>query len=384
MKKTLLLSEIFPPVKGGSGRWFWEIYTRIAPTKVVIAAGQDANSDKIDRTSPLKTYRLPLSSWSWGLKSLTGLKYYFRALRATLDVVKKEDIEVIHCGRCLPEGFVAFLISKFKGIPYICYVHGEDVETAATSRELSWIVNKALSGATRLIANSQNTADILLNTWCTDPAKTLVFNPGVDASQFVPAAQSNEIKSTLGWEGKRVILTVGRLQERKGHDKLIEALPQIIQHFPNTLYAIIGNGDRKAPLEALVIKLKLEENVMFMSELDDQKMIQCYQQCDVFVLPNRSVGRDIEGFGMVLVEAQACARPVIAGDSGGTAETMIINETGYIVDCTLTAPLAEKICLLLENEHLRDRMGAAGRKHVRQTLDWPVLSNALSAEFDTL
>lgn len=384
MKKTLLLSEIFPPVKGGSGRWFWEVYTRISTGNVIVAAGQDANSDKVDISSPLRTYRLPLSSWSWGLKSLTGLKYYFSALRDVLKVVKQNDIQVIHCGRCLPEGFIGFLISKIKGIPYICYVHGEDVETAATSRELSWIVNKALGGATRLIANSQNTADILLNTWNTDPAKTMVFNPGVDASLFIPAPASEEIKSHLGWEARQVILTVGRLQERKGHDKLIEALPSIIERNPSVLYAIIGDGERKAPLEALVAKLKLEKHVMFMSELDDQEMIQCYQQCDVFVLPNRTVGRDIEGFGMVLVEAQACERPVIAGDSGGTAETMLVNETGYILDCTQPKLLAEKICTLLEDDALREKMGIAGRKHVQHTLDWPVLSKALKVEFDIL
>ena len=124
MKKTLLLSEIFPPVKGGTGRWFWEVYTRIAKGDVVVAAGQDDKSDDVDTTSPLKTYRLPLSSWSWGLKSLTGLKYYFSALRAVLNVITQNDIEIIHCGRCLPEGFIGFLISKIKGIPYICYVHG--------------------------------------------------------------------------------------------------------------------------------------------------------------------------------------------------------------------------------------------------------------------
>ncbi|MEI8648924.1 glycosyltransferase [Paraglaciecola sp. Hal342] len=188
----------------------------------------------------------------------------------------------------------------------------------------------------------------------------------------------------MGWENQKVILTVGRLQERKGHDKLIEALPHIIERVPNALYAIIGDGERKAALHTLVQKLNLEAHVLFMSELDDEQMIQCYQQCDVFVLPNRTVGSDIEGFGMVLVEAQACERPVIAGDSGGTSETMLLGETGYIVDCTEPQALVGKICDLLENDTLRESMGKAGRKHVQQTLDWPVLSQALKDEFDIL
>jgi phosphatidylinositol alpha-1,6-mannosyltransferase len=384
MKKTLLLSEIFPPLKGGSGRWFWEVYTRLPKDKVVIAAGQTEKTIEFDKSNPLNCYRLPLSSWSWGLKSLTGLKFYWRVLRAVLKLVKHQQIESIHCGRCLPEGFIGFLMNKYKGIPYICYIHGEDVETAATSRELSWIVNKALTHADKLICNSQNTADILLNSWHTDPKKTFVVNPGVDANVFIPAEPSAEIKQTLDWNDRPVILTVGRLQERKGHDVLIKALRNIITHQSNVLYAIIGDGAQKASLLALVKEHKLQEHVMFMEELSDQQMIQCYQQCDVFVLPNRTVGRDIEGFGMVLVEAQACGKPVIAGDSGGTAETMLLNETGFIIDCTSPEPLSEKICALLDNKSLALKIGKKGREHVVNTLDWKNLTDKVKAHVDEL
>jgi phosphatidylinositol alpha-1,6-mannosyltransferase len=384
MKKTLLLSEIFPPLKGGSGRWFWEVYTRLPKEEVVIAAGETEHTAEFDKNNPLNCYRLPLSSWSWGLKSLTGLTFYWRVFRAVLKLVKQEQIQVIHCGRCLPEGFIGFLLNKYKGIPYICYIHGEDVETAATSRELSWIVNKALTHAEKLICNSQNTANILLNSWHTDPQKTFVVNPGVDANVFVPAEQSQAIKQTLGWSDRPIILTVGRLQERKGHDVLIKALPNIIKQQPNVLYAIIGDGAQKESLVALVNQYKLQEHVLFMEELSDQQMIQCYQQCDVFVLPNRTVGRDIEGFGMVLVEAQSCAKPVIAGDSGGTAETMLLNETGFIVDCTTPAPLSEKISTLLNNKSLALEMGQKGREHVVNTLDWKNLTDQVKAHVDEL
>lgn len=381
MKKTLLLSEIFPPLKGGSGRWFWEVYTRLPKEKVVIAAGESEHTTEFDKTHPMNCYRLPLSSWSWGLKSLTGLKFYWRVFRAVLKLVKQEKIEAIHCGRCLPEGFIGFLINKYKGIPYICYIHGEDVETAATSRELSWIVEKALTHADKLICNSQNTANILLNSWHTDPQKTFIVNPGVDTQVFVPAEPDKSIKTQLGWNQRPVILTVGRLQERKGHDILIQSLPDIIKQHPQVLYAIIGDGENKTSLQELVANLELNDHVMFMSELSDQQMIQCYQQCDLFVLPNRSVGRDIEGFGMVLVEAQACAKPVIAGDSGGTAETMLLNETGFIVDCTSPKHLPKKISLLLGDNKLAQSMGQKGRKHVVNTLDWVNLTKQASDLF---
>lgn len=381
MRKTLLLSEIFPPLKGGSGRWFWEIYTRLPAEKVVIAAGQAPKAEDFDANSSLTTYRLPLNSSSWGLKSKSGLLYYWRVYRAVKQIITKENIDVIHCGRCLPEGFIGYIINKLHGIPYICYIHGEDVETAATSRELSWIVKKALNGASTLICNSKNSANILLQKWNTAPDKTFIVNPGVDAQTFIPAAFDETIKGSLGWQNRKVILTVGRLQERKGHDVLIQALPTIIKSHPQLLYAIIGNGEQKPHLEKLVADLNLSKHVVFMNEINDAQMIQCYQQCDVFVLPNRTVGNDIEGFGMVLVEAQSCGKPVIAGDSGGTVETMKVNESGLIVDCTSPDLLQTKLISLLDYPNKLAEMGIIGREFVVNNLDWEKLSQRIQKLF---
>lgn len=384
MKKTLLLSEIFPPTKGGSGRWFWEVYTRIQQGDVVVAAGQTSAAEDFDLSTPFKTYRLPLSSTSWGLKSIVGLKFYWQIFKLVRRIVKQENIEVIHCGRCIPEGFIAYLIKIFIGIPYICYVHGEDMETAATSRELSWIVNKALGGAEYMVCNSQNTAKILHGTWNCLSSKVVVVNPGVDAQFFIPADYSPEIRSVLGWGSRPVVLTVGRLQKRKGQDMVIKALVRVKQQIPDVLYAVVGEGSQRPLLENLVEELKLTDNVLFMSEISDENMIECYQQCNVFILPNRTVDRDIEGFGMVLVEAQACGKPVIAGDSGGTAETMLIGESGYVVDCTSVELISEKVLTLLTDETLAREMGEVGCAHVNSTLNWPALSQQAKQVFDRI
>jgi len=371
-KKSLLISEIFPPQNGGSGRWFWELYTRLPRDEYIIAAGQTESDDAFDETHDLNLQRMNLSSTSWGIKSISGIKFYWRTFNNIKKLIKQHEITTIHCGRCLPEGFIGYLFNKFFNIPYICYIHGEDVEAAATSRELSWIVNKVLANTTRLICNSQNTANLLLNNWQVIPDKIAILNPGCDTSKFIPAKPDENIKKSLNWQGKKVILTVGRLQERKGQDMLIKALPEIKKSIPNILYAVIGGGEEKQKLESLTEELSLKDNVLFMSEISDEQMIQAYQQCDVFALPNRTVGLDIEGFGMVLVEAQACAKPVIAGDSGGTAETMVIGKTGYIVDCTQPEPIAEKLITLLQEPEQCTKLGTAGRIHVEKTLDWQV------------
>ncbi|PCI59656.1 MAG: glycosyl transferase family 1 [Gammaproteobacteria bacterium] len=371
-KKTLLISEIFPPKNGGSGRWFWELYTRLPKNEYIIAAGKTDNDKAFDKTHDLNLKRLNLSSPSWGIKSITGLKFYWRVFNQIRKLIKQHKIKTLHCGRCLPEGFLGYLFYKILNIPYICYIHGEDVEAAATSRELSWIVKRVLTHATTLICNSQNTANLILNNWQAKPDKVTILNPGCDTTKFIPAEPNFKVKETLGWGNKKVILTVGRLQERKGQDMLIKAMVEIKNAIPDALYAIIGAGKEKQKLEALVKELNLNSNVLFMSEISDEQMIQAYQQCDVFALPNRTVGQDIEGFGMVLVEAQACAKPVIAGDSGGTAETMIIDKTGFIVDCTQPSPLADKLIELLKNQEKQQTMGKIGRTHVLKHLDWHV------------
>jgi phosphatidylinositol alpha-1,6-mannosyltransferase len=200
--------------------------------------------------------------------------------------------------------------------------------------------------------------------------KINVLHPGVDASLFVPSADDDGFKQQMGWQGRKVIITVGRLQERKGQDMMIRATALLKQQFPEILYAIIGRGECLESLQSLTAELNINDHVQFLTEVTDPQMIQCYQQSDVFILPNRTIGNDIEGFGMVLVEAQACGKPVIAGDSGGTKETMLLNESGFVIDCTDEQLISNTITKLLADPEYSQQMGNIGRKHVEAELDW--------------
>src|SRR5581483_11787156 len=154
---TLLLSEIFPPKVGGSGRWLWETYRRLPRERYAVAAGEDPRQEAFDCTHDLRLRRLPLTMKAWGLRSLSGLAGYGRALRRLGPLLRSEHIEMIHCGRCLPEGVMALALKWRYGVPYLCYVHGEDVATATDSREHAWMVRRVMRNAEFLIANSQNT-----------------------------------------------------------------------------------------------------------------------------------------------------------------------------------------------------------------------------------
>jgi phosphatidylinositol alpha-1,6-mannosyltransferase len=377
----LLLSENFPPKTGGSSRWFWEIYRRLPQDQVLIAAGEDPRQESVELPDGLRVERLPLTLRQWGLASFEGLRGYRRSLGRLRPLLKSERITMVHSGRNLPEGLLALALKCRRGIPYACYVHGEEVNTASTSRELSWLTRRVLHGAAFLIANSRNTEQLLEVEWGLPAERIRVLHPGVDCQRFVPAPRDARIRTELGWHQRPVILTVGRLQKRKGHDQMILALGIIRKTIPDVLYAIIGDGEERPYLQELVTREGLGDHVQFRGEVDDEGLVRCYQQCDLFALPNRQVGKDIEGFGMVLLEAQACGKPVLAGASGGTAETMKIPETGHVVNCEGPRELAALVTELLTDRERLARMGAAARPWVLERFDWAALGRQAEQVF---
>ena len=381
-QRVLLLSEIFPPKTGGSGRWFHEIYSRLPSEHVVIAAGEDSRADEFDATHSMNVERLPLTMPEWGVRSWTAARSYWSLFRQLKSIIRREQITTLHCGRCLPEGWLAYLLKKLCGVPYISYVHGEDVESASTSRELTWMAHRILGNADFLVANSQNSANLLIENWNVDAARVRVLHPGVDSSRFFPADRDESIREAFGWKDRTVVLTVGRLQKRKGHDVMISALPTIREAVPDILFAVIGDGDERSNIERLIVEHGVADQVQLLGEVDDETMISCYQQCDLFALANRQVGRDIEGFGMVLVEAQSCGRPVLAGASGGTRETMRIGETGIIVPCEEPQRLAEELTTLLSDRDRLESMGRAARPWVVENLDWNALTEQAAELFE--
>jgi phosphatidylinositol alpha-1,6-mannosyltransferase len=370
----LLVSDNFPPRTGGSARWFWEIYRRLPRERVVVAAGEHPRQEEFDRGHDLRVARLPLTMREWGLLSREGLRDYAAAVGRLRRIVREHDVRVVHCSRCLPEGVMCLALRWLTGVPYLCYVHGEDVTGAATSREQRFLAGQVLRRAACVIANSRNTERLLLDAWDLPFERVRVLYPGVDTERFVPAPRDYAVRGRLGWGERRVVLTVGRLQKRKGHDMMIRALPALRRAVPDILYAILGDGEERDALEEMVDEEGVRQSVQFLGERDDETLLRCYQQCDLFALPNRQVGADIEGFGMVLLEAQACGRPVLAGASGGTAETMRVPQTGRIVPCDGPQELARVLTELLRRPYLLERMGAAGRAWVVNHFDWAALT----------
>lgn len=377
----LLVSQVFPPKHGGSGRWLWELYRRLAGTTVHVAAGEVAGAETFDRAAPLGISRLDLEFSSWGLLSPGGACDYAGAFLALRRIVQRCKPDVIHCGKALPEGLLALALSKWTGVPYACYVHGEELTLAKTSRELRMWTGRVLRSAQQIVANSRHSRDILLGDWAIPAARIVVIHPGVDTSRFVPAPIDEQVRERLGWRGRRVILTVGALQKRKGQDMMIRALPAIRAMCPDVLYAIAGEGWEREYLEKLVVEQGVSEVVQFCGAPQEGALLTYYQQCDLFALPNRQIGWDLEGFGIVSLEAQACGKPVIVGNSGGAPETVLQGITGEVVSAETPEPLAELAAALLDDQPRREAMGRSGRERAVAQFDWTILARQAEDAF---
>ena len=371
---ALVLSEIFPPKIGGSGHWLHEVYRRQAPARTVLLVGNHDEAAEFDLSSTLRIVRDDLSAPAWTVMNAGGRAYFRRLYRRAAALIRQHRLREIHCARVMPEGVVGYFASHRLGIRLVCFVHGEDIELAKRSRESRWLVARVIARADRLVCNSRNTRRMLLEDWGCKASKITVVYPGIDTDLFRPSGERTALRERLGWTDRPVIITVSRLEIRKGHDMLIDALPALIDRFPRLLYAVVGSGDEREALRERVERLGLSEHVDFRGSCETEEMIELLQASDVFALPNRQVGSSVEGFGMVLLEAQACATPVVAGNSGGTAETMIPGETGLVVDCTRARNLVEPLTSLLGDEARRAEMGRNGRRLMTEHFAWEKLA----------
>lgn len=362
----------------------WELYSRLPRGQFTLAADESVGSEEFDLSHDVSIIRLPLKFNSWGAIGCHRTASYYRAYARLGKLVRARDIRSIHASNCLPEGFLAWLVYRRLGLPYIIYVHGEELNVVGNSRELTWMTRRVYRDAAMVIANSHNTARILRDAWPVSEDRLRVMHPGVDTSHFRPAPRDRDVRRRLAWDDRPVVLTVGRLTKRKGQDQLIRALPAIAEAIPDVLYAIVGNGDERQRLEQLAVETGVSDRVVFHGELATAELLAAYQQCDVFALPNRVVDGDFEGFGMVLLEAQACGKPVIAGDSGGTVEATNAPHSGRIVRQHYPEELSTAVIELLRDESLRTKMGAIGREWVQTNFDWAPLVARAAVLFSSL
>jgi len=370
----LLLTELFPPAVGGSAVLLSGIYSRL-PHDVVVLTDASASPGAADeRLGGLRIVRRPIATRHWGLLDFGGLRHHVRVARQARTFGVNS---IVHCARALPEGLAAALSRTFGGPRFVCWTHGEDLVSASTSRELSLLTRWIYRCASAAVANSRNTARLLADIGVPQDKIEIVY-PAVDASRFHPDVDGRWLRRRIGVDDHTVLLlSVGRLQRRKGHDMTLRALALLREQAsqpnemtPKVHYAIVGDGQERERLERLAVQCGVGDRVTFLGEVPADHLPAWYAASDVFVMPNRVDDGDIEGFGIVFLEAAATARPTIGGESGGVPEAIERNETGLLVDGADPRSIAEAIHVLARAPRLRTRLGNAGRDRVLQRFTW--------------
>jgi phosphatidylinositol alpha-1,6-mannosyltransferase len=276
----------------------------------------------------------------------------------------------IQCSMPLFTGVIGTFYNCIYGNKLIVYVHGRELNLyhkRLTQRLLQQFV---LKNADLVITNSQYTTQLALSHGV-NPTKIFKTLLGANTTLFYPKDTQSLIKKKYAIpENHKILLTVSHLVPRKGADMVIKALPKILKNIPNLTYLIGGRGDYLDTLKRLVNELNLEPHVIFLGFVKDEEMNDLFNACDIFIMPNRQEDYDVEGFGIVFADAAACAKPTIAGNSGGAVDAIADNKTGFLVDPLSVNDIAKKCITLLSDDELRKRFGQNGYKRVLSELNW--------------
>ncbi|HEU4425606.1 MAG TPA: glycosyltransferase family 4 protein, partial [Pilimelia sp.] len=205
--------------------------------------------------------------------------------------------------------------------------------------------------------------------------------PGVDVTTYHPGVDGGAIRLRHGLSGRPVVVCVSRLVPRKGQDTLIRALPLIQRRVPGAALLIVGTGPHGGALRRLAEQLGVAADVVFTGEVPWAEVPAHFAAGDVFAMPcrTRRGGLDVEGLGIVFLEASAVGLPVVAGDSGGAPDAVRDGETGYVVSGRAPADVADRIADLLLNEPLARAFGTAGRQWVEARWRWEHQAERLHA-----
>ncbi|GBC86650.1 GDP-mannose-dependent alpha-(1-6)-phosphatidylinositol monomannoside mannosyltransferase [bacterium HR12] len=210
-----------------------------------------------------------------------------------------------------------------------------------------------------------------MRTAVPDRVPVSVLYSGADVTTFRPDLPVEDLRERHGLSDRPVVVCVSRLVPRKGQDVLIRALPAVRRRVPDAALVIVGDGPYRGALERMAAELA-PGAVVFTGAVSEEELPRYYRLGDVFAMPCRTRlgGLEVEGWGNVFIEAAACARPVVVGDSGGARESLVPGETGLLVDGRRVDEVADAVATLLADPALAERMGRAGRARVERAFTW--------------
>lgn len=361
--RTLVVTNDFPPRPGGIQAFVHSLAARQPDGEIVVFASSWKGAQAFDAAQPFPVVRAATSV----LLPTRG------ALRAAREVAAAEGCDRVWFGAAAPLGLLARGLGLSRSV---ASTHGHEV---------GWAL---LPGTRQVLSRIGRDVDVV--TYLGDYTRSRLapalrrtrleqLPSGVDTAVFRPGAGGAEVRARLGLGDRPVVVCVSRLVPRKGQDVLVRALPEIQRRVPGAALLIVGGGPSLTSLQSLASSVGVASSVVFTGSVPWEELPAHYDAGDVFAMPCRSrlAGLEVEGLGIVFLEASATGLPVVAGRSGGSPDAVLDGVTGHLVDGTSTSDVAGQVASLLEDPVRARAMGEAGRAWVEREWRWDVLAARL-------
>lgn len=359
MGKLLVITNDFPPRIGGIQNFLYELLKGFDPQQVVVFCSSWRKSREFDLAQNYKIIRIRSSIL------LPTKKHTKQAVK----IAQTYQCDRVLFGASAPLGLMALELKKAGVKKTVSLTHGHEAGWSEIIflRQILKRIFKHLDVITYLGDYSKkHLASLIPPT-----AKFVKLTPGVDTNVFHPRVKSGkeELLAKYGLSGKQVIFCVSRLMPRKGQDQLIEVLPKLLQRNPRAHLVFSGGGRYGRTLRKKVKNKNLQNNVTFLNTLSQVQLAGHYGMSEIFAMPNRTrnLGLDVEGLGMVYLEAAACGLVTVGGGAGGVPGALLDQTTGFLIKPRSKKELISRLDFLLQNPQVALSMGEAGR-------DWIVLN----------
>ena len=357
-KKTLLISCFFPPQIGGIENYYLNFCRSFDPDKVCVLAQSQPGELDFDQNQAYHIYRTDFFKGK--------MRPRWLHLRKTIkEIIDQEKIDQIVFGHFHPFN----VLGDYFRLPYYIFGHGTDIMQIKYSWWQKKILQKVYAGCRQMIVNSDFLAKELESVLGVRN-KIQVIYPGVDFERWQqPVADLAAKKDFLDIANDDVVmLSVGRLVPEKNFVSIIKAMPILLEAIPHLKYLIVGDGPEMDNLRALVSQTALNYKVRFIGSVDNDESEKAlyYQLSHLFV----TVSSQPEGFGIVYLEAQACRTPVVASKFGGSAEAVVDQETGILVDPNNQDEMIQAIVKIATDKELWEKMASTGQARIKKDFNW--------------
>lgn len=376
----LLITSYFPPTIGGSAKVYGNLY-KYGKNQVSVLSSQcdqdsgaliQRNKEDSENFYSVKYLQPPNFHCRNTLHSIWALLRYDIPIQAvvlfkTLSLIRQKKFDVICIGDLQMQGWMSLIIKLITKSKVILFIHGEELSTVTSSRFFGKNAKLYLNKSDGIVAVSQFTKSMIINDYDIAENKIQLISNGIDLEDYLLTSQTNEIIKKYINPEEILVFGIGRLIERKGFDKAIEAINIVREKGYKVRYVIAGVGEMHNQLNKIIENLNLASTITLIGRLSHEKLTAFYQYCDIFLMPNRELENgDTEGFGLVFLEANAYKKPVVGGNYGGAVDAIKHNKTGLLVESKSAEAIADAVIKLIDNKNLRKKFGENGYLWVRQ------------------